>query len=138
MEKSNKIAQIYGYSVCLVAIIAFLFSFPSFVDAIFDLADPQHSRNVFWRPELRSYEALRAERPGPVRSGTVSGRFVSPDTALDAEALQAMREEAEQDQIRSVRGQAYRALTVKGLLMVICVVLFVTHWRWLKRQTAQT
>jgi hypothetical protein len=38
MEKSQKIgAQIYGYTVCIVAVIAFLISVTTLVNAIIDL-----------------------------------------------------------------------------------------------------
>ena len=30
-----------------------------------------------------------------------------------------------------------RNITVSGLLVVVCLVLFVTHWGWLRRSEAR-
>jgi hypothetical protein len=41
-EKPNRIPQIYGYTVCLIAVVAFLISINGIVDASFTLANPMH------------------------------------------------------------------------------------------------
>ena len=40
MERQHKITQIYGYSVCLVAVITSLIAVASLVDAVFNLSAP--------------------------------------------------------------------------------------------------
>ena len=40
MEKQNRVAQIYGYAVCLVTVVTFLISLSSLVDAVFSLSAP--------------------------------------------------------------------------------------------------
>ncbi len=37
MERSNRIAQAYGYAVCFIAVITLLFSTKGIIDAAFDL-----------------------------------------------------------------------------------------------------
>lgn len=48
MEKSNRMAQIYGYSVCLVAVITFIICVANIIPAIMDLSDPIHTGGMFW------------------------------------------------------------------------------------------
>ena len=43
MEKSFRVAQIYGYLVCLVAVITFLISITQLVNSMIDLTDPIHA-----------------------------------------------------------------------------------------------
>jgi hypothetical protein len=53
MEKSQKVgAQIYGYTFCVVAAIAFLISVTTLVNAIIDLQDPIHGGT--WLPQGHS------------------------------------------------------------------------------------
>jgi hypothetical protein len=47
MEKSQRVAQIYGYMVCLVAVITFLMSITQLVNSLIDLQDPIHAG---WTP----------------------------------------------------------------------------------------
>ncbi|MCB9283598.1 MAG: hypothetical protein H6563_05935 [Lewinellaceae bacterium] len=49
------------------------------------------------------------------------------------ETLKAMYEAAKEDQIQRGRLDAIRSMTVSGSLIVISILLFLTHWFWMKR-----
>ncbi len=43
MEKVNRTAQLYGYVVCLIALVVSLVCVASIVSAVFDRANPLHA-----------------------------------------------------------------------------------------------
>ena len=66
MEKSHKVvAQIYGYTVCLVAVITLLVTITTLVNAVFDLQDPLHADSKFQglqgSPSLASFENYKMD-----------------------------------------------------------------------------
>jgi len=51
----------------------------------------------------------------------------------DDETLKAMYESEKDDVIRRVRHDSMRSLYIDAVLIIICIVLFLTHWRWMRR-----
>lgn len=132
MEKSRKIgAQIYGYSVCLVAVITFLISISTLVNAIIDLSDPIHA-GFFppGSPSLASFEIYKMDMLKSTSSGNTDTKA---SYIPDDETLRAMYEAAKDDKIQSTRHRSKQNIIIGGLLMVICIVLFLTHWSWMQR-----
>jgi hypothetical protein len=132
MEKSQKVgAQIYAYSICVVAVITFLISVTTLVNAFIDLQDPIH---VFgWGPggaSLASYENYKMDI---LKSSQKGDESVKTSYVPDEQTLHAMYEAARADRIQSVKHQANKSIIVGSLLIIICVVLFVTHWTWVRR-----
>ena len=124
MDKPNRVPQIYGYTVCVIAVVTFLICATIVVNNIFDLANPIQAT---YGTSVSSFEAYQAEQ----RPASASSQ-ARPDTA--SEATLRMRYEAlRTDRIARVRFQAWKAIVTSGLLLIISVVLFVLHWRWMKR-----
>ena len=119
MAKSHKIgAQIYGYSVCLVAVITFLVAITMVMNAMIDLTDPIHSGwNPQGSPSLASFENYKMDvlKSSPV--GQQPGDQI----------LQTMYEAAKADKIKSVKHQANRSFMIGGALILLSGVLFITH-----------
>src|SRR5688500_20330453 len=69
-EKPNRIPQIYGYTVCLIAVVALLISINGIVDATFTLANPLHGPygHGDGLTSFESYEASRVDRTGSDRN----------------------------------------------------------------------
>ena len=138
MERPNRVAQLYGYAVCLIAVVVFLASANSFVENLFTAANPLRGSGDRYgiQPSVTSFEAYRAtvnreaRFVGPAAAG---GPVVAPpsDSALRAryEALRA-------DHIDQERFDAERSLATSGLLLILSVALFVVHWRWLRAAAA--
>lgn len=131
MERPNRVAQLYGYAVCLIAVIVFLISANSLVENAFTLANPlRGGGNRFGlEPAISSFEAYRATatRENRLNPNSGSATVPPPDNVLRAryDVLRA-------DRIDQTRFEAERSLTTSGLLLLLCVVLFVLHWRWLR------
>jgi|SRR3990172_1169121 len=133
MEKPHRIVQIYGYTVCLVTVITFLISIISLVNAIIDLGDPLHAGWDFSMeksPSLASFENYKMDvLKSPQKEGETAKAAYVPDD----QTLRAMYEAARTDKIQYAQHEANRSIIVDSLLIVICVVLFGTHWRWMRK-----
>ncbi len=129
MEKRSRLAHIYGYLVCLIAVITVLICFGNLVAAAFDLSDPLHASGNF--EQQRSLSSLDNYRMD------VLGSLPEGQPVPDDESIRAMFDAARDAQIRTVRLRSMRNITVSGLLVVVCIVLFVTHWVWLRRSEAR-
>lgn len=126
MEKQQRIHQIYGYAVCLVAVITLLISATSLINAVIDLGDPLHAeRSRAGSPSLASFENYKMDI---LRSLPEELSYVPDD-----QSLHNMYEAAKGERIQSVEHRARRTIIVSSLLIVGCVLLFVTHWRWMRK-----
>jgi hypothetical protein len=124
----NRMAQMYGYTICLVSVIVALTSFTSILGAAFDRAYPL--QNEFgYGASLVSFEAYKAtvarERAmmGPERPG--------PDTASDA-TLRARYDALVGERRSATMYRTAKTFVTSGILLIVAAVLFLTHWRWLR------
>jgi hypothetical protein len=133
--KPNRVPQIYGYTVCVIAVVTFLICATVIVNNVFDLASPIRAGYGF-ESSLSSFEAYKATYQRDQRSvvGGAAGD-VRPDTASEA-TLRKRYDAVREDRIARVQFQAWKAIVTSGLLLIISVVLFALHWRWMKRQGA--
>jgi len=140
MDRINsRIAQVYGYAVCFITVIVILISIKSVADAIIDLTDPiradaggySRSGRSLASFEIYKLDARRDPR-APIPVGATSPKA---DTLSDADLRRLYEAEREQA-IGNVRFRAMRTLIGSGLLIVVAVILFVIHWRWLKERDA--
>ncbi|HUP87778.1 MAG TPA: hypothetical protein VM100_00355, partial [Longimicrobiales bacterium] len=81
---------------------------------------------------LTSFEAFKAtyarERMmGPERPG--------PDTASDA-TLRSRYEGLRQDRIAATMYRTSKAFVTGGVMLLVAVILFLIHWKWLGRKRA--
>jgi hypothetical protein len=130
-EKPNRIPQIYGYTVCLIAVVAFLISINGLVDASFTLANPLHGQYGHFEGMVSfdAYEAARVER-------TMSDRNVPADTT-SLDTRRRRYEALRTDRMQANRLQAWRRLVGSGLTMLIAIGLFAWHWSWLRDRVAE-
>ena len=127
MEKKSKIPQVYGYAVCLVAIITILISVADLITSVFDASDPLYTYGE--NKELSSFENFKMNA---LKSGEKEASYVPDD-----ETLTIMYEDAKNHKIRRVKHQTTKSIIVSSILIVISVTLFVIHWRWMKKVEVQ-
>src|SRR5690606_29767955 len=125
VARSPRIAQWYGYTVCLVAVVTFLLSARGLVDDLFTLSNPLRTSSRYGTT-LTSFEAYEATQD-------MMPRRVAPDSlAPPTEAELRRRYEAlREDQIAQSRFDATRGIVASVLMLLIATGLFVWHWRWL-------
>lgn len=136
MERPSRVAQLYGYSVCLVAVIVFLASTNSLLENAFALGDPLQPRESFYPygASLTSFEAFRATYDRERQERVMPGQTVAPDTTPEP-VLRARYEALRADRIAANSFQARRGLATSGLSLLLALGLFVVHWRWLRPRT---
>ena len=130
MDKPSRMAQFYGYSVCLIALIVALVSATSIIDAAFDRANPLQSEGGFGASlvSFESYQATyRREQAMFDRNGTARR-----DTA--SEATQRRQYDAMvRDRLTTTRYRTTKSLVTGTLLLLLSGALFLFHWRWVRR-----
>ena len=126
-EKSQKIQMIYGYAVCIVAVITFLISVTSVVYSLIDLTDPINAHRTYGKdaPSLASYDNYKID--------IIKSLDPKHDVDLDDTTLKSMYESAKSDAIAKVKHSAYRTIIVNSLLLLVCIVLFTTHFIWMRK-----
>ena len=129
MEKSNRVQLVYGYTVCVIAVVTFLICASVIVNNVFDLAKPLNAGYAI-ESSLSSFEAYKATYQKDQRGTTATE--ARPDTASEA-TLRVRYDALRADRISRVTFQAWKAIVTSGLLLIIAVALFVLHWRWMKR-----
>lgn len=135
MERPERVPQLYGYSVCLVAMIAGVASLLSLVENTLKLSNPAFHTETPWsgwaEPSVTSFEAFRAtyDRAREMRVGPGAP---APEP-LPEEELRRRYEGLRADRIAHVRVAALRSLITSGLTLLVSLALFVGHWRWLRR-----
>jgi hypothetical protein len=131
MDHANRVAQLYGYTVCLVAVVTVLIALPNLIDNVFKLSDPLRSDGIY-EPILSSFDAYQATwergRGFTVQEGTPS---VAPPSEAD---LRQRYEALRVDRIATKRFEASRSLVTSTLVLLVALGLFVAHWRWLRRK----
>lgn len=133
VERSDRIPQLYGYTVCLIALIWALMSVIAIVENGLSLSAPElrGASGFGWEPSVTSFEAFRTtydrsrEMMSPNRAEKLD-TLPEPELRRRFEALRA-------DRIVRARFEAQRILIIKSLSLLIAAALFVFHWRWLKR-----
>src|SRR5690348_6441476 len=138
MDRMNsRIAQVYGYAVCFITVIVILISIKSVVDAVIDLSDPiradtggyGRSGRSLSNFELYKLDARREARfPGPAAAARAQ-----TDSMSDTDLRKLYDAEREQS-IGNVKFRAMRTLIGNGLLIIVAVILFLVHWRWLRER----
>ena len=138
MDRINsRIAQVYGYAVCLITVIMMLIAIKQVVDAAFDLTDPIRAEGGGYgrmgRP-LTNFELYKMDaRREPTRNDpTVPAAKVPRDSTTSDADLRRMYDAEREAAIGNAHFRAIRSLVGNLLLIVLAAVLFGIHWRWLK------
>ena len=117
MEKSTRIvAQVYGYALCLVAVITFLISITALATAIIDLGDPMHSGYTpQGSPSLASFENYKLD---VLRSSQKGTETVAQSYLPTEQTLRSMYEAARNDRVQSSTHQSNKTILISCLLLL--------------------
>ncbi|HEX4633145.1 MAG TPA: hypothetical protein VH163_04890 [Gemmatimonadales bacterium] len=129
MDKPNRVAQFYGYTVCLVALVIGLMSLSAILDNLFQRANPLQSDLAFG-VQLTSFEGYKAS---VVRESMFPRTPQSPPDTTSEATLRKRYDALVADRITATRYETSKALTTSCAFLIIAIVLFGTHWRWVRR-----
>ena len=124
MEKKRKVIQVYAIIVCIVAIITFIICMAILVSAVIDRGDPIYA-GFSQKPELSSFENYKME----VMKSIEKDQAYIPDD----QTIKKMYEAAKDEKINKVLHNSKSDIIVTGLLIIFCIILFITHWWMLKK-----
>lgn len=129
------IAPLYGYLVCVIAVITFLVNVSGFIDASFDRMNPLASGRSYgpYGGSLTSFESFRATYEGS-RPPRATPESPAPADTLTEAQLRQRYEALRADQLVMASHQSTQRMVKHGLLLLLAVVLFATHWMWARRQ----
>ena len=130
VDRPNRMAHLYGYTVCLISLVIALICLSSILNALFDRANPLQSDSPFGT-SLTSFESYKAtyRREQPVFDRSEASK---PDT-LSEGTLRARYTALVSDRIAATRYRTTKSVTIGIIFLLISVALFVTHWRWVRR-----
>ena len=140
MDRPRLIPQIYGYTVCLVAVITMLIASGGVIDGLFDSGRPEMSREV--DHSLRTFETYKENRieraraayPRPPEPARPVTPVVAAEPSLPPDSiLRRAYAEERKSQIDRARYHANKRVVTSVFLLVLAVGLFLIHWRWLRR-----
>jgi len=138
---NNRIAHIYGYAVCLTAIIVMFFATRQIIDAAINLSNPLradvggYSRMGLPLTDFELYKVEARGRPRfPIYPGA-GAPVVQPADTAEAE-LRKQYDAERTAAIDSGRFHAVRSLVANLLLIIFAGIVFGLHWQWLKRRDA--
>ena len=133
MEKPHRMAQIYGYTVCLVAVIAFLICVANIIPATMDLSDPMHAGSSYVPPGTPSLASFDNYKMDILKSSSKENGQAALNYIPDDKTLKSMYDAAVSDKILSANHSSMRTIVVSGLIIAICIVLFTVHWIWMRK-----
>ena len=119
-RSSNTVSAIYGYTVCLIAVLLFVAASVGFVNGVFRTVNPgfeglHHRTSMLWsRPH-----GFQGAVPSVAHTGSATG------------SMDRRRNTFRGAMIAQARLNAVRGLVVSLVLLVISIALFGGHWRWL-------
>jgi hypothetical protein len=131
MARSNRIQQIYGYLVCLIAIITLLIAVSSLIGAIFDLNRPTQADRGMMMGYM-TYDAFRSqqinEAKNAPRDTTATGATLPADSTIERRYKEAKAAQQSYD-----HWQAVKSIVTSSIMIIVALILFIIHWRWLRR-----
>jgi len=118
-ERLFKIQMVYGYAICLVAVITFIICITSMAYSLMDLSDPINAYRAYGKdaPSLASFENYKVD--------IIRSLDTDNSLKLNDETLHSMYDAAKQDAISKVNHNAYRSVIVNGLVIIITIFLFI-------------
>jgi len=126
MEKRPKAPLIYGYGICLISVITVIISVGILVTSLIDLSDLMHALSRRQdAPSLASFETYKLDM---LKTSDKPLQFIPDD-----QTLQVMYQETKDDWVALAQHHTFKKIIVKGSLIIFCIILFLTHWRWTRR-----
>ena len=124
MSMKNKAVQIYGYVVCVVAVITFIVAVASITTAVINMNAPLYS-GFQQEYSLASFENYKADAMQNISSDAA---YVPSDVELEK-----MYESALKDATAMRSHQIKRNLIVNSILLIVSIALFFVHMKWMVR-----
>jgi hypothetical protein len=134
VERPERVPQLYGYTVCLIALVMSIICITGIVGGAFDLTTPAISADseMGFEPSVSSFEAYRATYDQERRFRSTGNGAVAPDSTPESvlrERYSALRA----DRVARAQARAHKTILTDALGLLLAIALFIPHWRWVRR-----
>ena len=130
MQRIPIIANIYGYAVCLIAVIVFFAGTAAFIGGAFGAVHPTPfhpfmTRNIRIERGPLPGNMMWRGHAGAMHAGAIQHPGMMPQAAIPSTAHRA-------SMLANARFAAIRRMTIALAMLVLAGILFARHWRWLQ------
>jgi hypothetical protein len=134
VERPERVPQLYGYTVCLIALAIAIVSVTGIVGSTFDLTTPAiaNDSEFAFEPSVSSFEAYRSTYDRERRLTSNGNTAVAADTTPER-ILRQRYEALRNDRVAQTIVRAHRALVTNSMGLLLAIGLFVIHWRWVRK-----
>ena len=134
VERPERVPQLYGYTVCLIALIWALASLMSMIGDALSFSAPELRSNsdFVFEPSVTSFEAFRTTYDRARQFSSPNPNDAKLDPVPEPE-LRRRYDAIRADRILRARFETTRELIIGILSLLIATGVFAFHWRWLKR-----
>jgi hypothetical protein len=137
VERPERVPQLYGYTVCLVSLVWALASALAVLDAGLTLSSPLTASQFPYQDDGISVASFESFRVTYERS-RIMGPYMTGQVKLDTIPEPELRRRYEgfrTERIANNRARAVRSLVKSLASLVLALVVFGWHWRWVRRKT---
>jgi hypothetical protein len=133
-DRSDRVPQLYGYTVCLISLLWALSSVANIADGALSLGAPEMRTNMDYgfEPSVTSFEAFRSTYDQARRMGMPYPPTTPLDTIPEVE-LRKRYEGLRADRVRRGTFLAEKRIITGTLSLLLAIGLFAFHWRWVRR-----
>ena len=132
------IANIYGYAVCLIAVVVFFIGTAAFIGGAFNLVHPM-PMHAFQSHRMRFAPGGHPAMNRPWRMGEAKGMpGAYPMSGTTGSPPQSAMQPAaawHNAFIANARYAALRRTVIALAMLMIAGILFMRHWRWLHSES---
>ena len=134
VDRPDRVPQLYGYTMCLIALAIAIGSVTGIVGSAFDLTSPTMATDsdFGFEPSVSSFEAYRSTYDRERRMMSFARGTVVADTTPEP-ILRQRYEALRKDRVERVVARAHRAMLTDTLGLLLAIALFAFHWRWVRR-----
>lgn len=130
-DRSDDYGRVYGYSACLVAILAFLYGGTRLAGAVLDARELLYTEEYRSGPSLVSEDVYRMElsiRAGDAGAGGAAA-VLPPDSTI-----RRMYDQERKYRLALSHQRTRRSIAVNLFLVVAAAGIFAGHAWWLRRR----
>lgn len=130
VPRRSKVQQAYGYAVCLVCIIAVLFTLVNVLHGALDLAHPDASPRFGFMASAQTFDDYRLQRSQRIVAPGQPAQPATPDSVL-----RRVYDEERAAALATAHWEALKSFVTNLILLIVAIGLFAAHWRWLRDGT---
>lgn len=124
--------RLYGYAVCLVAVLTIVFACTSLAGRFLDFREPPYTKTYRDGPTLVSFGSYKMDVLSQLQfdgAGGAVGTLIPSDSTF-----RQMYEKERLYRLAVSHQVSRRGMAVNAVLLGVALLVFGSHWMWLRRR----